>query len=1103
MKKVGNREKTANKGMVPLRWIVLWCMAAAVLITVCILLIVVTEKDDGFPVRFSEVSASNTAFPNEDGRICDYIELHNRGDYNVDLTGFSIGDLDGSTRYDFAPGTVMEAGAYLVIWCDSSVTDEGYASFGISRSGGEEYCLITESRAIADRVITTAMDADESMVPDANGNWTVTSTQTPGYANSAAADEVQDLFNPDVSPVRITEISSLETWYVQEHKILTDWVELYNTAKEEQDVSGFILSDNVGNDKYILPEGTVIPGESYLVIACSGMDDLTGTASFAFSTLGGEDVVLKTEDGRIVELVHTVPMTAGSQQFTEDGWGVTKELSPGYANTAEGHIAFLESIGADEGRITITEISNGEQYLLSDGCNGFSDWVEIHNSGDVPVNLAGWSMTDNAADGEAWMFPEFLVPPDGYAVVFCSGSGTVNGGTIHTDFALASGGETVSLFSSAGTLADEAAFGQAKQNHSFVAEDDGSMTLCECPTPGYTNDEEGYHAFCKADIPTGPLAIWEVMTANDWYLPQTLGECYDWVEILNVSEETVLLSDYCISDDADDPDMHKLPERNLAPGETAVIILSGDTTLSTEKYDHASFALNAAADKLLLYKADGTLLDHVWLEDLPYGMSYGRSAEEGGFFYMQPSPNSPNAQGNRQISAAPVSEVLPGVYTDKDSYIVPLEAAGTIYYTLDGSDPDLDSFLYEEPLNITETTVLRAAAVENGKLISDIYTATFIIGEERSLPVVSLVTDPGNLWGSGGIYQNFMEIKEESRIANVAYSGDDGSFSIGCEISLHGATTVTAFSKKSFTVRFQDRYDGPLHYDVFEDGEVVDFRSLILRAAHESSVSTHMHDVLMAELAAGACDTVITQKYKYTALYINGEYWGLYAIREHHSPTHYASYMHVPAEGVSMVRFATDEINGLNEVYEFCKANDLSVPENYAYVESRLDLTSFADWTILQAYAANFDINGNIRYYMSPSDGKWRCGLSDLDLGFFDYTVFDGVVHTFHHGTFIYNLTRNEEFCSLLGERLSILLSGPLSDSYVSERIDDLAESIREEVARDGERWGYDPKVWEVFVADMHRFCSNRAEKMIDSFCSEFGYTPAEQERLFGSIAEV
>ena len=103
--------------------------------------------------------------------------------------------------------------------------------------------------------------------------------------------------------MRITEISSVETWYVQEHKILTDWVELYNTAKEEQDISGFILSDNVGNDKYILPEGTVIPGESYLVISCSGKDDLKGTASFAFSTLGGEDVVLKTEDGRIVELV--------------------------------------------------------------------------------------------------------------------------------------------------------------------------------------------------------------------------------------------------------------------------------------------------------------------------------------------------------------------------------------------------------------------------------------------------------------------------------------------------------------------------------------------------------------------------------------------------------------------------------------------------------------------------------------------------------------------------------------------------------------------------------------------------------------------------------
>ena len=117
-----------------------------------------------------------------------------------------------------------------------------------------------------------------------------------------------------------------------------------------------------------------------------------------------------------------------------------------------------------------------------------------------------------------------------------------------------------------------------------------------------------------------------------------------------------------------------------------------------------------------------------------------------------------------------------------------------------------------------------------------------------------------------------------------------------------------------------------------------------------------MHDTLINYVASQCSDSVICQKYKYSALYLNGEYWGLYAIREHHSPTHYASYMDLPAESVEMVRYATTQQNSLHNIYDYMGTHSLSNPENYAYVKTVLDVESFADWIIFQAYMCKQNI---------------------------------------------------------------------------------------------------------------------------------------------------
>lgn len=1084
------------------RKILILLAAVAILVILCVVALVVSPGNGRiFPVYINEVLASNTRYPNEDGRCCDYVELYNSADYAVDISGFELGDIGGNKRYVFPSGTVMEPHSYLVVYCDKTVTDGSYGPFGISRAGGESIYLLTSNRAVADSVVTIETDLDQSMVRTGDGQWGVSDLVTPGKANDQATQLGTVVYNSAVSPVQITEISTANSGFCPAAGMLCDWVELYNSSEKSVDISGFILSDNTGNDKYAFPAGTVIPGGGYLVVYCSDSVQDATVAPFGLTRTGGEYVVLKTADGRIVELVDTFAVTGTESQSMQGGvWQVTAVSSPGFANTEEGRQAYLNSIGANRGSVVISEVMASNQAFLADVKGEFSDWVELYNAGDKTVDLTGWFLSDDPDEPTKWSFSQLVLEPGQYAVVYCSGKDTVIGGQQHTNFSLAAGGETLVLTSYAGACVASVTYTEAEENHSIVFGADAASQLSQYPTPGYPNDAEGYEKFCAQAMPAGPLVIWEVMTSNDWYLPQALGVCYDWVELKNVSKDTIRLSDYSITDDADIPGQYVLPNRTLGPGESCVIILSGDTSLSNANYDHAGFSLNAAKDQLFVFNTDGVVLDYVALWDIPHGYSYGREENKGGFFYMKPTPKTANSQGYRMISAMPTSDIQPGVYATETSMELPLEAIGDIYYTTDGSVPTASSLRYTGPIQVNKTMVVRAVAVENGKLNSDIYTSTFIVQEPHDIPVVSLVMDPDDLWGSKGIYKYRLEVKEEKRAANLSYEGEDGSFSIDCEISLHGGMTVTAMDKKSFTLRFHDNYAGKLDYDLFEDGEVTSFRSLLLRASHESTYSSHMRDALMGHVASNSSDAMVAQKFKYVALYLNGEYWGLYALREHHSQEHFATYQDVPVSSVAKPMKYAQGTNSLTEIYKFSLNNNFASEKNYAYAKSLLNLESFVDWIIFEAYTGNIDINENMRYYYTAADGKWYCGLVDVDLGMFSFQCFETVTEAFHHNAIPEALMANKEFRAMVAKRLAELLKGSLSDEAMIANIDWMAGIIRNEVALDCARWGGTSKHWERMVGDLKTFCDGRTQRMIKSFCSSFRLSDAEKQEYFGDL---
>lgn len=690
--------------------------------------------------------------------------------------------------------------------------------------------------------------------------------------------------------------------------------------------------------------------------------------------------------------------------------------------------------------LLISELMSVNKSTLMDEAGGFPDWIELHNISAETVELSGWTISGAA-------LPERSLEPGGYALLLCSESGA---GQNYVHTGLSSKGESLELKDGAGNVMDSVSFSAAEDDCSFVRGEDGAFTPCRFPTPGYENTDAGYERF-QAARETPALAINEVVVFNRLY-PNNAGEYNDLIELLNTSDEPVYLGDYYLSDSKDGQNRYPLPDRSIIPGEFYTL----------ECTDDVPFALDSLREQCYLIREDGSIADYVSLHDIPVGGSIGRLPEQNGFFYFERATvRRNNSDGARMISAMPAASQEGGVFEGVDSVTVELTGSGKIFYSLDGSTPDSESFEYTGPLSFDRTTALRAVCIEEGKLPGRELTLSFIINEGHSLPVASLVIDPDDFSDRRtGIYYRPGEDLE--RPGNIEFFDGEDSFETACGVKLHGATSRYAQRKKSYKLNFRDAYGGELESDLFKNG-VTEFSSILLRAAQESSFSTNMRDITMHELAMDCEPGLSTQAYKYAVLYINGEYWGIYALREAHSPEHFARHYGYDENRVQMWKGAWDENSGAADIYRFVMNNDMSDAENYRYAEEHLDLDSIIAWAVIESYSGNIDINSpNMRFYYTEEDQKLHYALVDLDLGLFVHGRFAMATENgYAFNLLISKLLDNKDFRRLVLEKTSEYLAGPLSEENAFAVMDKLADELRPELERDGELWEYTPEQWQ------------------------------------------
>ena len=504
----------------------------------------------------------------------------------------------------------------------------------------------------------------------------------------------------------------------------------------------------------------------------------------------------------------------------------------------------------------------------------------------------------------------------------------------------------------------------------------GEALVTDTPSPGFENSSEGALDFLTSRETPSPLAINEVMSSNGHLLRQSDGKYYDWAELRNTGSEAVDLSGYTLSDDPDEPERFRFPALSLSPGETSVVILSGGAALNGSIC--ADFSLNGTEDWLYLFAPDGAMVDYVRVANLPYRGSMGRVEGQNGFFYFTtPTPGAQNGYGERGVAAAPTADTAPGIYNGVESLTVALSGPGEIRYTTNGSIPTENSPLYEGPLTLTKTTALRARCFAAGTLPGETATLNYIINEQHTMPVVCFDLAPADF---SYIYDGGM--RGDEVYANMSfYDLDGGSFSLDCGLKLHGASSRHLFLKRSMKAEFRARYGGELSYDVFGDGEITTFDSLTLRGGTMENSYALIRDAVCTDVAESLTDHVLYLKIRYCVLYVNGSYWGIYAIREAYSEKYCADHLGVREEDIRISRapVAYTVNTDLAEKIFDLDHRGAREPERYDEIAEWLDMDSLADWMILQAYFTNTDVPGNVRYIYSAGDGKWRYALFDLD----------------------------------------------------------------------------------------------------------------------------
>jgi hypothetical protein len=601
----------------------------------------------------------------------------------------------------------------------------------------------------------------------------------------------------------------------------------------------------------------------------------------------------------------------------------------------------------------------------------------------------------------------------------------------------------------------------------------------------------------------------------------------DWIEVYNPNAFEVNLKNYGITDNLSQPFKFKFQIDLFIPANGFILIWADDKAIG----NHTNFKLSASGESIGLFNPSGVLVDTLTFSLQNSDISEGRFPDGANirFKFFPSSPGSPNTENSIYDRVAePILSLSSGFYNSAISISIENQFSGISYrFSINGSIPTENSTPYISQINIDSTTTLRVRAFKDGFAPSNVVSATYFINEESQLPIFSIITDPDNFFsdtsgiyviGTNGIIANCSTgprnwNQDWERPVHLEFFEADRSlaFKVNTGVKIYGGCT-RLYAMKSLAFYFRGEYgNDKLNYKLFPDIQVVEYNNFTLRSSGQDWWRTMFRDG-MAQTLIEQGMKLDYQEYRPAIVFLNGEYWGIHNIREKLNE-HYVNYRHgVNKDNIDLIEISKNvtasvgDATAYNSMINFLSTKNMSMPVNYDYIKSIVDIDEYIDYQIAQIYAANGDWPGsNMKLWREKSvSGKWRWMIYDMDFTFGGNSQGMATTNTLAQATatngpnwpnppwstlMLRKLLENSEFKNEFIQRYAAHLNTTFVPEHILNVIDSLATIIADEIPRHKARWEQSISYgtsWLGNVQIMKDFALNRPANSINHFLTKF-----------------
>ena len=618
------------------------------------------------------------------------------------------------------------------------------------------------------------------------------------------------------------------------------------------------------------------------------------------------------------------------------------------------------------------------------------------------------------------------------------------------------------------------------------------------------------------------VVVNEFSAANYDFFQDNYGEYEDWVELYNTSSSDIDLNGWYLSDKSTNITKWQFPSSYIiSANSTALIYCSGrDELIGGIAHTNFKITQTKGNETFIIADATGAVIDSISV--LPHQKSHSRGRDVNGgsnwsvFSDLVTTPGANNNGALLEYASTPSFSQPSGYYnTGVDIAINSPDPNVTIYYTVDGSMPDNTSLIYNSPVNITSTTVLKAVAYSSNPNIprSFLEYNTYFINDTHTVSILSIAgTDLGDLLAGN-------QIEPQGTVEYFDSGGNLLDKGTG-EYNKHGNDSW-AYDQRGFDFIMRDQfgYNYAINDKIFETKNRDSFQKLIVKAAANDNFSfedgAHIRDQYVHHLSQLADLRMDERSYAPCIVYLNGEYWGVYDLREKADDHDFTDYYYDQSKnnlqylktwgGTWSEYGGPQSQTDWDALKNYITTNPMTVQANYDYVKGIYNTGSIIDYFLLNSYVVASDwLNWNTAWWrgLDPNGDKkkWRYALWDMDATFDHYINYTGVPSTSPtadpcdpsslndpggqgHVPIWNALLTNDDFFDDYINRWQDLANGPLSCSNMVGLLDSMIAIINPEMPRQINRWGggtYND--WLGNVQDLRNFILARCDSMNTGF---------------------